>query len=78
MLGRSNLSTQRHRVTEKSFMSGENGSVFQRHHCLVAAAESGDMLEAAVGLFQQHDWAIAEDGMTVFRHVPDAALARMR
>jgi hypothetical protein len=85
----SNLSPQRHRVTEKSSsvalckMLGEIQTigaerlVFQRHHGLVATAESGDMLEFAVGLSQQHDRTVAEYGMTGFGHVPNTALARV-
>ena len=83
--------TQSHRVTEKVHFcgalplvdageirtTGVECSVFQWHHGLVAAAESGDVLEFAVGLLQQHDWTIAEYGMTCFRHVPHSALARV-
>ncbi len=49
--------------------------VFQRNHCLIAPAEGRNTLQAAIWLFQQHDWTIAEHGMTIFCHVPDPALA---
>lgn len=34
------------------------------------------MLKSAIGLFQQHDWTIAEYRVTTFRHVPRSALSR--
>ena len=54
----------------KNFRSG--ALVPQRHNGLIAAAESGDMLKPAIRLFQQHDWTVAENGVSIFRHVPRA------
>jgi hypothetical protein len=58
-------------------LRGEHRSVFQRYHRLIALAESCDMLKAAVGLFQQQYGTIAENRMTVLRHVPHPTFARM-
>ena len=45
----------------------------QGHNGLIAPTESGDMLKPAIRLFQQHDWTVAEDGVSILRHVPRAA-----
>jgi hypothetical protein len=58
-------------------ITGEQRSVFQRHHRSIAPAQSSDMLESAVGLFEQQHRTIAEHRMSTFRHVPHTALARM-